>query len=142
MNKTKSISLNNVIKIGILAALAFILMFFQIPIPIAPPFMKVDLADVPALIGGFAMGPVAGVLIQLVKNILNLTKTQTVGVGELSNFIVGATFVFVSASIYKNKKTKKDRKSTRLNSSHVSTSYAVYSLKKKNNEMRMCTNDS
>lgn len=107
MNKTKSISLNNVVKIGILSALAFILMFFQLPIPIAPPFMKVDLADVPALVGGFAMGPWAGVAIQLVKNILNLTKTQTVGVGELSNFIVGATFVFVSASIYKNKKNKK-----------------------------------
>ena len=82
-------------------------MFFQVPIPIAPPFMRVDLADVPALVGGFAMGPWAGVAIQLVKNILNLTKTQTVGVGELSNFIVGASFVFVAASIYKNKKTKK-----------------------------------
>ena len=107
MNKTRSISLSNVTKIGILAALAFILMFFQVPIPIAPPFMRVDLADVPALIGGFAMGPWAGVAIQLVKNILNLTKTQTVGVGELSNFIVGSTFVFVASTIYKNRKTKK-----------------------------------
>ena len=107
MNKSRTFSLNNVVKVGILAALAYLLMFIQVPIPVAPPFMKVDLADVPALVGGFAMGPWAGVAIQLVKNILNLTKTQTVGVGELSNFIVGASFVFVSASIYKSKKTKK-----------------------------------
>ena len=48
-------------------------MFIQFPIPVAPPFMKVDLADVPALIGGFSMGPLYGVLIQLIKNILNLS---------------------------------------------------------------------
>nr|WP_072536519.1 ECF transporter S component [Anaerococcus mediterraneensis] len=107
MNRTKALSLNNVVKVGILAALAYVLMFIQIPIPIAPPFMKIDLADVPALVGGFAMGPWYGVLIQLIKNVLNLTKTTTYGVGELSNFIVGATFVFVSTTIYKSKKTKK-----------------------------------
>ncbi|MDU5503794.1 MAG: ECF transporter S component [Anaerococcus vaginalis] len=98
--------LRNLVKVGILAAMSFVLMFFQFPIPIAPPFMKVDLADVPALIGGFSMGPVYGVLIQLIKNILNLSKTTTNGVGEISNFIVGGLFVFVSASIYKKKKTK------------------------------------
>lgn len=107
MNRSKTFSLNSVVKVGILAAFAYVLMFIQFPIPIAPPFMKVDLADVPALIGGFAMGPWYGVLIQLIKNILNLTKTTTGGVGELSNFIVGAVFVYVSSSIYKNRKTKK-----------------------------------
>ncbi|MDY3005762.1 ECF transporter S component, partial [Anaerococcus porci] len=53
--------LRNLVKVGILSAMSFILMFIQFPIPIAPPFMKVDLADVPALIGGFSMGPVYGV---------------------------------------------------------------------------------
>lgn len=100
--------LRNLVKVGILAALSFILMFFQFPIPVAPPFMKVDLADVPSLIGGFSMGPVYGVLIQLIKNILNLSKTSTYGVGEISNFVVGGLFVFVSASIYKRNKTKKN----------------------------------
>lgn len=103
----KSFSLDRLVKVGILAALAYVLMFVQMPIPIAPPFMKLDLADVPALIGGFAMGPWYGVLIQLIKNLLNLSKTMTYGVGELSNFIVGSTYVLVSAYIYKNKKTKK-----------------------------------
>ena len=106
-SSSKSFSLDRLVKVGILAALAYILMFVQMPIPIAPPFMKLDLADVPALIGGFAMGPWYGVLIQLIKNVLNLSKTMTGGVGELSNFIVGSTYVLVSAYIYKNKKTKK-----------------------------------
>lgn len=106
-SSSKSFSLDCLAKVGILAALAYVLMFVQMPIPIAPPFMKLDLADVPALIGGFAMGPWYGVLIQLIKNVLNLSKTMTGGVGELSNFIVGSTYVLVSAYIYKNKKTKK-----------------------------------
>ena len=93
--------LRNMVKVGILAAMSFILMFVQFPIPVAPPFMKVDLADVPALIGGFSMGPIYGVLIQLIKNILNLSKTSTYGVGEISNFVVGGLFVFVSSSMEK-----------------------------------------
>lgn len=106
-SSSKSFSLDRLVKVGILAGLAYVLMFVQMPIPIAPPFMKLDLADVPALIGGFAMGPWYGVMIQLIKNLLNLSKTMTGGVGELSNFIVGSTYVLVSAYIYKSKKTKK-----------------------------------
>ncbi len=111
-NRTRTQSgsseLKNITKVGILSALAFILMFIQIPLPIAPPFMKVDLADVPALIAGFAMGPSYGVAVQLIKNLLNLTKSMTGGVGELSNFIVGSIFVGISATIYRRKKTKKN----------------------------------
>ena len=106
--RSKSFSLDRLVKVAILASISYLLMFVQMPIPIAPPFMKVDLADVPALIGGFAMGPWYGVLIQLIKNVLNLSKTMTGGVGELSNFVVGSTFVLVSSFIYKNKKTRKN----------------------------------
>lgn len=108
MGSTSALSVNKLVKVGILAAMSFILMFVQFPIPIAPPFMKVDLADVPSLIGGFAMGPVYGVAIQFIKNFLNLSKTTTGGVGELSNFIVGGAFVFVSSFIYHRRKTKKN----------------------------------
>lgn len=80
------------------------LMFIDMPLSfIAPSFMKLDLSDVPALIGGFAMGPVYGAGIQLVKNLLNVTKTSTMGVGELSNFIVGSTFVITASIIYKRR---------------------------------------
>lgn len=106
--RSKSFSLDRLVKVAILASISYLLMFVQMPIPIAPPFMKVDLADVPALIGGFAMGPWYGVLIQLIKNVLNLSKTMTWGVGELSNFVVGSTFVLVSSLIYRNKKTRKN----------------------------------
>lgn len=106
--RSKSFSLDRLVKVAILASISYLLMFVQMPIPIAPPFMKVDLADVPALIGGFAMGPWYGVLIQLIKNVLNLSKTMTGGVGELSNFVVGSTFVLVSSLIYRNKKTRKN----------------------------------
>lgn len=104
--RQKFLTLDAMIKVAILSAIAYILMFIQFPIPIAPPFIKVDLADVPSLIGGFAMGPGYGVLIQLLKNILNLSKTTTAGVGELSNFIVGSTFVLVSSMIYRRNKSK------------------------------------
>lgn len=107
-SRSKSFSLDRITKVGVLSALSYGLMFIQVPIPIAPPFMKLDLADVPSLIGGFALGPWAGVMIQLIKNLLNLSKTMTGGVGELSNFIVGSTFVLVSSLIYRNNKTKKN----------------------------------
>lgn len=100
--------LRSLVKIAVLGALGFVIMeIFQIPMPFAPAFMKVDFGDVPGLIGGFAMGPVAGLLVQLVKNILKLFTTETVGVGELSNFLVGSIFVVLSSYIYKRRHTKK-----------------------------------
>lgn len=98
----------NLVKVGVLGALGFVIMqAFRIPLPFAPPFMTVDFGDVPALIGGFAMGPVAGVAIQAVKNLLKLFTTETVGVGELSNFIVGSVFVATAAMYYVRHKTRK-----------------------------------
>lgn len=100
--------IRNIVKIAVLGALGFVLMeLFNIPMPFAPAFMKVDFGDVPALIGGFAMGPVAGLLIQLVKNVLKLFTTETVGIGELSNLIVGSTFVVTAALIYKRSHNKR-----------------------------------
>lgn len=100
-----AISTTKLVKVGILGAMAYLLLFIQIPLPFAPPFMKVDLGDVPALIGGFALGPVAGVAVEFIKCLLNLTKTTTAGVGELSNFIVGSIFIIVSSVIYRRNKT-------------------------------------
>lgn len=99
----------SMVKISILGGIAFILMFIKTPIAfLAPSFMSIDASDVPALIGGFAMGPVAGMLIQLIKNILKLPMSNTGGVGEISNFIVGSVLVIVSSIIYNRKKTYKN----------------------------------
>jgi riboflavin transporter FmnP len=97
------------VKVGMLSALAFIIMFFEFPLPFFPPYLKIDLSDIPAIIGAFAFGPVAGVLIELIKNILHLiTKTQTGGVGELANFLTGASFVIAASLVYFKKKSKKN----------------------------------
>ncbi len=93
---------------AMLSAVAFILQFFEFSVPIMPSFIKLDLSDLPELIGAYALGPVCGILVCLVKNLLHLFVTSTGGVGELSNFILGAIFVLPAALIYKHKKTKRN----------------------------------
>lgn len=79
-----------IIKVGILSAIAFIVMFLEFPLPFFPAFLKFDFSDSIALIGGITLGPLAAVLIQLIKNLLNLLlHSSTGGIGELANFIVG-----------------------------------------------------
>lgn len=93
---------------GILSALAFVLQLIEFPVPmLVPAFIKFDFSDLPALVGSFAMGPVCGILIELIKNILHSLVSQSFGVGEISNFLLGATFVGVAGLIYKLNKTKK-----------------------------------
>ncbi len=95
-------------KIAMLAAIGFLLMFIKMPLAfVAPAFMELDLAEVPTLIGAFAMGPLAGVLIALLKNLIHLGVTHTMAVGELSNFIVSSTFALIAGIIYKRHKTYK-----------------------------------
>lgn len=95
--------------IGMLGAIATILMLFEIPLPFAPPFYEIDFSEVPVLIGCFAMGPLAGALIELVKILLNfiINGTATAGVGEIANFCIGCAFCLPAALIYRSKKTKK-----------------------------------
>ncbi|MCK9444132.1 MAG: ECF transporter S component [Tissierellaceae bacterium] len=96
------------VKISVLGVISFILMFFELPLPwLAPTFMKVDISDVPSLIGAFALGPMAGVLVQLLKNVLNVVieGTTTAAVGELSNFIIGSIMAYTAGYIYFKKKT-------------------------------------
>lgn len=93
---------------GMLSALAFVLQYLEFPIPmLIPSFIKFDFSDLPALIGSFAFGPLTGVVVELVKNLLHCMVSQSATVGELSNFILGAAFTFTAGAIYKSKKTKK-----------------------------------
>lgn len=106
----KNRSLMYVTKVGILSALAAVLMLFEFPLPfIAPPFYKLDLSELPVLIGSFALGPMAGVLIELIKNLLNLLfeGTTTAFVGEFANFVTGCAFVLPAAIWYRAKKTRR-----------------------------------
>ncbi|MGN0132428.1 MAG: ECF transporter S component [Lachnospiraceae bacterium] len=92
---------------AMLSAIAYALMFLDFSVPFMPSFIKMDLSELPALIGSFAYGPIAGVVICLIKNLIHLTISSTGGVGELSNFLLGASFVLVAGFIYKWKKTRK-----------------------------------
>lgn len=92
---------------AMLTAVGVILQYIEISIPIIPSFIKLDFSDLPELIGAFAYGPVAGVIICLLRNLIHMAATSSAGVGELSNFILGAVFTLVAGLIYKHKKTKK-----------------------------------
>lgn len=109
MNTQKNFGVRELVTIGMLGAIATILMLFEIPLPFAPSFYEIDLSEVPVLIGCFAMGPLAGVLIELVKILLNfiLNGTVTAGVGELANFCIGCSMCVPAGIIYKRLKTKK-----------------------------------
>ena len=106
--KTK-LGTREIVTIGMLGAIAVVLMLFEIPLPFAPPFYEIDFSEVPVLVGCFALGPVAGVLIEFVKILLNLiiNGSATAGVGELANFCIGCSFCIPAGIIYKRKKTKK-----------------------------------
>lgn len=112
MNATannRKVGTRMIAQIGMLGAIAVVLMLFEIPLPFAPSFYEIDFSEVPVLIGCFSMGPLAGVLIEFVKIILNLciNGSVTAGVGELANFVIGCALVLPAAFIYKRKKTKK-----------------------------------
>lgn len=92
---------------GIFAAVAFVLQYIEIPVPFMPTFIKFDFSDFPALIGAFSMGPVCGIVIELIKNLLHCLVSQSFGVGELSNFILGAVFAGVAGWFYRYHKTRK-----------------------------------
>ena len=107
--KLKLMTTKNMAKMGILGAVAGLLMLLEIPLPFAPSFYEVDLSEVAVLLGAFSMGPVAGVIIEAIKILINfvITGTATAGVGELANFIVGCCLIVPAAMIYnKNKRIK------------------------------------
>ena len=93
---------------AMLSAVAFILMFIEFPIPfLIPSFVKMDISELPALIGAFSMGPVSGVVICILKNILHIVikGTSSAYAGEICNCLLGILFVVPAGLIYKKLKT-------------------------------------
>ena len=103
----KPINVRYMTMTAMLSAVAVVLMFLDFSVPLMPTFIKFDLSELPALIGSFAMGPVSGMVICLIKNLIHLTITSTGGVGELSNFILGAVFVVPAGILYQRRKNRK-----------------------------------
>ena len=96
-------------KISVLAVISALLMLLEFPLPFAPAFYELDLSEIAVLIAGFALGPLAGVLTELIKVLLNLIMNGTVTafVGEISNFLIGISFVLPASLIYKHNKSLK-----------------------------------
>lgn len=88
MNRTRSLIL-----ISLLSAIAFILMFLKVPVPFLPPYLTIDISDLPALIALFTVGPVGAVLVELIKNVLNFLMNMSDPVGPFANFLAGTSFI-------------------------------------------------
>lgn len=100
----KNNKLRSMIVIGMLSSISFVLMLLNFPLPALPPFLKVDFSDVPALIAAITMGPVAGILVALFKNVLYWIFSGSptgVPVGEMANFATSILFMLPVYAIYR-----------------------------------------
>jgi riboflavin transporter FmnP len=95
LHAQQTLQMKKLATIPLLAAVAFILQMLEFPLPLIPTFLKLDFSTLPGLIGGLMFGPVAGVMIELLKNMLHMMFKNTDGllVGELANFIAGSSFI-------------------------------------------------
>lgn len=105
--KTRKNYLRTLTVTGILSALGAVLMVLEFPVPFMPSFVKFDFSELPALLATFSMGPVSGVAVCLVKNLIHLPFTSTGGVGELCNFLLGICFVLPAGILYRIRKNRR-----------------------------------
>ena len=103
--KGKIFTTKVMVTVSLLSTLSYVLMLLESPPFIG--FLKLELSDIPAIIGAFQFGPVAGIIIELVKNLIKaMTATQTAGIGELANFVVSVAYVVPAAIIYRKMTSK------------------------------------
>ncbi len=95
--------------VGMFSAIAMILFLFEFPLPFAPGFYELDFSELPILVGTFAFGPLAGVMMEFLKVLLKLfiKGTSTAFVGDLANFVVGCSFILPASAVYAFRKSKK-----------------------------------
>lgn len=109
--QSKSVfEIRNVAQIGVLGGIAFILMTIEFPLWFAPGFYRLDVSELPVLIGSFAMGPLAGILIEMIKVLLYffIHGSSTAGVGDFANFIFGCSLAVPGAIIYQRRKSRRN----------------------------------
>jgi riboflavin transporter len=106
----KKIKIKALVSIGMLSSISYILMLLNFPLPPFPNFLMIDFSDIPAIIAALIFGPMAGVLVELFKNILDYFMTGSatgVPVGHTANFIAGTIFVLSTHFIFLKLKSKK-----------------------------------
>ena len=128
-NAKAKLSTQTLCFIGLFGALSTVLMLFKVPLPFAPAFMKLDFAELPAIIGSFMFGPLAGVCIVMVKLALNLllNGTDSMYVGEISNLVLSSCYVLCASLIYQKHKTKKTAAASLLISVVVTSTISIIS---------------
>ena len=107
MSTVSRISVRKLVVTALLGAVATVLMFISFGVPILPSYLKVDFSEMPALLASFALGPVYGAAVCLIKNLVNISATTTGGVGELCNFLLGVLFVVPAGLIYRRHPSRK-----------------------------------
>ena len=102
--KRNSATMFNLTRCGLLSAMAVILFYIEIPVV---AFYKLDLSTLPAILAGFAMGPIQGLAVIIIKNLVHVLGTSTAGVGELADILMSCAFVIPASLIYRSGKTRK-----------------------------------
>lgn len=106
----KKLNVRSFVAIGMLSSLSFILMLIKFPIPPFPAYLTVDFSDIPALIAAFMFGPVAAIIVELIKNAIDylmIGSEAGIPIGNFANFIAGIVFVLPTYFVFKRLKMKK-----------------------------------
>lgn len=121
-SKRSNNAMFNLTRCGLLAAMAVILYYIEIPVV---AFYKLDLSTLPAVLAGFAMGPVQGAAVVVIKNLVHLMGTSTAGVGELADILMSCAFVIPASLLYRRNKTRKGALTAMLAGAALMTVTAV-----------------
>lgn len=106
-NLMKQRQTRRMILVGMLSAIAVVLMFLKFPLPFLPPYLTIDFSDAPALIATFLFGPIAGIMVELIKNLLNFFFNMSDPIGPVANFLAGTSFLLTSYLIYQKSRTQR-----------------------------------
>lgn len=110
MTDSRKISTKKMICIAMMSAIAIVVYYLDFPVPLMPSFIKLDLSNVVSLFAGFTLGPAAGVIVCLIKNIIHLVIKgfgTTMGIGDIFDFVTSAVFALSAGLVYRKIHTKK-----------------------------------
>ena len=107
IGKKRVFNTKNITRIAIfssISAVLYIVPYLKFSVPFFPAFLEIHFDEVPAIIAGYAYGPFVGFMVIFIKTIIKLPFTNTLCVGELTDFIYGAILVVISSFVYKRKR--------------------------------------
>ncbi len=110
MTDSRKISTKKMICIAMMSAIAIVVYYLDFPVPLMPSFIKLDLSNVVSLFAGFTLGPAAGVIVCLIKNVIHLVIKgfgTTMGIGDIFDFVTSAVFALSAGLVYRKIHTKK-----------------------------------